>query len=258
MLFESQEVAVISGAGSGIGRAVALKLAARGAKVGIMDRSVEGADETARMVREAGGIAATLVADVANSQTLREVVEAFAQDSGGLDTVVAAAGVARGGLVHKMSEEAWDQVIDINLKGTFLLAKHTIPHLMDRGAGAFVAISSDAGIAGKVAYGAYCASKHGVIGLIKAMALDYGALGIRCNVICPGFVDTPMATKIFDKAPKGTRAAFEQAVPMGRFARPEEIAAVVAHLSSSEASYTNGCVYVLDGGSSAGPLIGQD
>ena len=252
------EVALVSGAGSGIGRAVALRLAGRGATIGVLDRDPVGAKETVALVKQAGGTAEALIADVSSLAEVDAAVADFAAVAEGIDTIVAAAGVARGGLVHRMSETAWDQIIDVNLKGTFLLAHAGIPLLQKRGGGAFVAVSSDAGVMGSVAYGAYCASKHGVIGLVKAMALDYGRQGIRCNVVCPGFVDTPMATGIFLKAPAGTREAFEAAVPMGRFARPEEVANAIAHLTSSEASYTNGNVYLIDGGSSAGHMIGQN
>jgi len=252
------EIALVSGAGSGIGRAVALRLAERGATIGVLDWDRGGADETVDLVKKMGGRAEALIADVSSMAEMDAAVAAFAAGADGIDTLVAAAGVARGGLVHRMSEAAWDQVVDVNLKGTFLLARAAIPLLQKRGSGAFVAISSDAGIMGSIAYGAYCASKHGVIGLVKAMALDYGAQGIRCNIVCPGFVDTPMATGIFSKAPAGTREAFEAAVPMGRFARPEEVANAIAHLTSNEASYTNGNVYLIDGGSSAGHMIGQN
>ncbi|WP_024927569.1 MULTISPECIES: SDR family NAD(P)-dependent oxidoreductase [unclassified Mesorhizobium] len=252
------EIALVSGAGSGIGRAVSLILAARGAHVGVLDLSRESAQETVQLVEDAGGKATPLAADVSNLEGLASAINAFAQAGEGLDTVIAAAGVARGGLIQHMSEAAWDHVIDVNLKGTFLLARQTLPLLQRRGGGSFVAVSSDAGVMGSVAYGAYCASKHGVIGLVKAMALDHGREGIRSNVVCPGFVETPMAARIFAKAPPGTRTAFEKAVPMGRFAAPQEVAAVIAHLSSREAAYTNGCVYLVDGGSSAGHLIGQD
>ncbi|WP_026622218.1 meso-butanediol dehydrogenase / (S,S)-butanediol dehydrogenase / diacetyl reductase (plasmid) [Ensifer sp. WSM1721] len=253
----NKEVALISGGGSGIGRAVALRLASRGATVGVLDRDRTGAEETADLISQAGGQAKVLIADVSRVTEVDVAVAEFVAAADGLDTLVAAAGVARGGLVHRMSEAAWDQVINVNLKGTFLLARAGIPFLQRRGGGAFVAIGSDAGVVGAIAYGAYCASKHGVIGLVKAMALDYGGQAIRCNVVCPGFVDTPMANGIFAKAPEGTREAFEAAVPMGRFARPEEVANVVAHLTSAEASYTNGNVYLIDGGSSAGHMIGR-
>lgn len=157
---------------------------------------------------------------MSNLESLASAIDSFAHSGEGLDTVIAAAGVARGGLIQRMSEAAWDHVIDVNLKGTFLLARQTLPLLQRRGGGAFVAVSSDAGVMGSVAYGAYCASKHGVIGLVKAMALDHGREGIRSNVVCPGFVDTPMAQRIFSKAPPGTRAAFEKAVPWAALQRP--------------------------------------
>lgn len=251
------EVAIVSGGGSGIGRAVALRLAARGAEVGVIDIDAQGAARTVALVQEAGGQATALVADVASTDAVLAAIHGFEAATQGVDTVVAAAGIAKGGLVERMSEESWDEVVGVNLKGVFLLAKHAIPLLRRRGGGAFVAVSSDAGVMGAVAYGAYCASKHGVIGLIKAMALDHGSEGIRCNVVCPGFVETPMAARIFSRAPEGTKEAFERAVPMGRFARPEEVAAAIVHLASPEAAYTNGCVYLIDGGSSAGHMIGH-
>lgn len=253
----AKEVALVSGGGSGIGRAVALRLASRGAVVGVLDCDQAGANATVDLIVQAGGVAEVLVADVTRMGEVDVAVNGFAAAADGIDTLVAAAGVARGGLVHRMSEAAWDHVINVNLKGTFLLARAGIPLLQQRGGGAFVAVSSDAGVMGSVAYGAYCASKHGVIGLLKAMAMDYGSQSIRCNVVCPGFVDTPMAAGIFAKAPEGTKEAFEAAIPMGRFARPEEVASVIAHLTCAEASYTNGNVYLIDGGSSAGHMIGQ-
>jgi meso-butanediol dehydrogenase/(S,S)-butanediol dehydrogenase/diacetyl reductase len=191
------EIALVSGAGSGIGHAVSLILAARGAYVSVLDLSRESAQETVGLVEEAGGKATPLAPDVSNLEILAAAMDSFAQAGEGLDTVVAAAGVARGGLIQRMSEVAWDHVIDVNLKGTLLLlARQTLPLLQRRAGGSFVAVSSDAGVMGSVAYGAYCASKHGVIGLVKAMALDHGREGIRSNVVCTGFVDTPMAARI--------------------------------------------------------------
>jgi NAD(P)-dependent dehydrogenase (short-subunit alcohol dehydrogenase family) len=183
-----REIALVSVAGSAIGRAVSLILAARGARVGVLDLSRENAEETVDLVEEAGGTATPLAADLSSLENLASAIGSFAHSGEGLATVIAAAGVARGGLVHRMSEAAWDHVININLKGTFLLARQTLPLLQRRGGGSFVAVSSDAGVMGTVAYGAYCASKHGVIGLVKAMALDHGRQGIRSNVVCPGFV----------------------------------------------------------------------
>lgn len=250
-------IAIVTGAGSGIGRAVALRLARDNYVVGSIDLDEEGAAATAAAIREGGGRSTFARADVTDSAMLANAVRYIVGEAETLEIVVSAAGIARGGYVHKMSEDIWDQVIAVNLKGTFLLAKHTVPLMLRSNGGAFVAISSDAGIMGAVGYGAYCASKHGVIGLVRTMALDYGARGIRSNVVCPGFVETPMAEKIFAGAPDGTMQAFEKSVPLGRFGRPQEIADAVAHLASADASYANGMVYVLDGGGSAGHYIGQ-
>lgn len=194
------EIALVSGAGSGIGRAVSLILAARGAHVGVLDLSRESAQEAVGLVEEAGGKATTLAVDVSNMVSGASAIASFTPAGEGLGTVIAAAGVARGGQIQRMSEAAWDHVIGVNRKGTFLLARQTLPLLQRCSGGSFVAVSSDAGVMGSVPCGANCASKHGVIGLVKAMALDHGREGIRSNVVCLGFVDTPMAARIFDKA----------------------------------------------------------
>jgi NAD(P)-dependent dehydrogenase (short-subunit alcohol dehydrogenase family) len=248
----AREVAIVTGAASGIGRASALRLAARGARLGLIDRDGEGLRETAKVIDGAR----CHVADVADSTALAEAVRDVAKGEGGLDTVVNCAGIARETLVHETPEADWHDVIAVNLTGTFLLARHSLPWLLKRGRGAFVAISSDSGVWGTIGFGAYTASKHGVIGLIRCMALEYGSKGIRSNVVCPAFVATPMAEQIFGRAPQGTREAFRDLVPMKRFAEAEEVAKVVAHLSSDEASYTNGSVYMVDGGATAGYAVG--
>ncbi|MEQ9491361.1 MAG: SDR family NAD(P)-dependent oxidoreductase [Alphaproteobacteria bacterium] len=257
MTSEATEIALVTGAASGIGRAIALRLSDRGAIVGLLDLDEDGLKDTRAQITGAGGTADCLVCNVTRSDDVKRAIAGFVASRGGLDTIVTAAGVAREGYVHDVTEEDWDLVIDVNLKGTFLIAHHAIPHLLTRGCGNFVAIGSDAGVAGGVGYGIYCASKHGVIGLVRCMALDYGRKGIRCNIVCPTFVDTPMAEEIFSRAPPGIREYYENVVPIGRLARPEEIASAVAHLSSAEASYVNGMVYMVDGGATAGPYTGD-
>lgn len=257
MSSEPKEIALVTGAASGIGRAIALRLSERGAIVGLLDLNEDGLTETRAQITDAGGIADCLVCNVTRSDDVRHAIAGFVASRGGLDTIVTAAGVAREGYVHDVTEDDWDMVVDVNLKGTFLIAHHAIPHLLTRGGGNFVAIGSDAGVSGGVAYGVYCASKHGVIGLVRCMALDYGRKGIRCNIVCPTFVDTPMAEGIFSRSPSGAREYYENAVPIGRLARPEEVASSVAHLSSAEASYVNGMVYMVDGGATAGPYTGD-
>jgi meso-butanediol dehydrogenase/(S,S)-butanediol dehydrogenase/diacetyl reductase len=149
----------------------------------------------------------------------------------------------------------WARIVATNLSGTFYLAKYSLPHLLES-KGTFTAISSDAGTHGAPGYGPYCATKHGVNGLIKCLALEYGRLGVRCNAICPGFVETPMAHQLFDKMSESELNYYRSTVPLGRFARADEVAAVVDHITSREAGYTNGMLYALDGGSTAGYYSG--
>lgn len=249
------EIAIVTGAGSGIGKATALHLAKRGAAVGLIDRDAAAAESVARMIAGAGGRALAVAADVAESAGLRQAVDRVAATYGGIDTVVAAAGIALTGSVTSMAEADWHKVIAVNLTGTYLLARHAVPHLVARGGGSIVAISSDAGIRGALGFAAYCASKHAVAGLVRCLALDHAREGIRTNAICPSFVDTPMADALLADPRSPGRAAYMRRAPLGRFAAPEEVAAAIAHLSSPEASYTNGMLYVIDGGTTAGTFI---
>jgi len=249
------EIALVTGAASGIGKATALRLAKRAARVGLLDVNAEGLAATESQIVAEGGDARCLTADVSDATALSHAVERFCEEASGLDTVVSCAGVVREHPLHETSDSDWNEVISINLSGTFYLARQTIPWLLKRGGGAFVAISSDSGVYGAMGYGAYCASKHGVIGIIRCMALDYGPRGIRSNAVCPSFVETPMAEAIFARASPGARESYRQLVPLQRFSKADEIAKVVAHLSSDDASYTNGSVYMVDGGATAGYFV---
>lgn len=250
--------AIVSGSGSGIGRAIALRLAEDGAEIGLLDLNAEGLAKSKSLIEACGGKARAHVVDVRDLSGVEQAVKALVGEMQGLEAAVAAAGIARLGPVHEMEEVDWDAVIDVNLKGVFSFARAAVPFLLKAGVSSFTAISSDAGLSGAQDFAAYCAAKHGVIGLIKAMALDYGGKGLRCNAVCPGFVETPMADEIFAGAPPETLQTYRNSVPMKRFSQPEEVAGVVAHLASSDASYTNGNVYLTDGGSSAGSLIGAN
>lgn len=258
MAKKANEAAIVTGAASGIGRAVCLRLAKRGAAVAALDRDEARATEVAHLIAKAGGTAIAIGADVADSAALKAAVDRAAAAFGGLDTAVAAAGIAITGSITTMAEADWHRTIAVNLDGTYLLARHAMPQLIADGGGAFVAISSDAGIRGSAGFAAYCASKHAVIGLVRCMALDYGPLGVRSNVVCPSFVDTPMAAQLLAEPGIPDRAFYERRAPMGRFATPEEVAEVIAHLSSAEASYTNGMAYVIDGGTTAGTYFRND
>jgi NAD(P)-dependent dehydrogenase (short-subunit alcohol dehydrogenase family) len=251
MTKDTRECALVSGATSGIGRAVAVRLASRGAVVGLIGRNLAAAEQVAREVMAAGGKAFIAQADIADISQVQDAVRRFLAENGKLDTVVASAGIALTGKVTNCNPSDWDRIMSTNLNGVFYLARFTIPELL-KTRGTFTAISSDAGHSGACDYSAYCASKHAVNGLVKCLALDYGSQGVRCNAVCPGFVETPMAEQLLKDATAAEVDYFRRIIPLGRFARADEVAAAVAHLSSSEAGYVNGMIYKLDGGSSAG------
>lgn len=247
-----RESAFVTGAGSGIGAATARRLAARGAAVGLFDLSVDGLNVTADLIKRSGGEALCVPGDVRDEEAVAGAIGATADRFGGLDTAIACAGIEVMGTVIETSLDSWRAALDVNLTGVFLTARHSVPRLVESGRGTFTAVSSDAGIQGSQGYAAYTASKHGVIGLIRCLALDHGPEGVRSNAVCPNFVDTPMARRIFEVTPEAERDFYTSGVPLGRFAQPEEVANVIAHLTSADASYTNGLVYVLDGGVNAG------
>lgn len=249
------KTAFVTGAGSGIGRAVALRLASRGDSMALFDRSADGLAETVAKVDEGGheGAAIALVGDVGSDE---DVTAAFAQTAdqlGPLDAVVACAGIEVTGAIPEMAIEDWHRVVSVNLTGVFLTARHGIRALRERG-GSFVAISSDGGVQGSSEWGAYCATKHGVIGLVRCLALDHGREGIRANCVCPGLTSTPMADRVLaDSAdPAAEEQAWTRLVPAGRLGRPEEIAGAVAFLTSEDSSFVSGHSLVADGGATAG------
>ena len=244
------EVALITGAASGIGASVARRLAADGAVLALLDRD-PGVADVAGALREQGAKVTHGVVDVTDEAGLAQAVSSAAA-LGPLRTVVACAGVEAAGDVVQTDLATWERTLAVNLTGVFLLARHAVPHLTRHDRSSFTAIASDAGVVGAQSYAAYVASKHGLVGLVKCMALDHGPAGLRSNVVAPGFVETPMAERIFADAPDGEREYFMSTLPLGRFARPEEVAEAVAHLSSDASSYVNGMVYRLDGGATTG------
>jgi len=246
-----RERAVVSGATSGIGRAVAVRLAQRGAVVGILGRNANAARAVADEVAKAGGVPFIALTDVSDPMQVEQGVGRFIKAHGGIETVVSSAGILVTGTVTETTLADWDRCLGINLNGTFYLARFTIPELI-KSRGTFTAISSDAGVQGSCGFTAYTASKHALQGLIKCLAVDYGRFGIRANAVCPAFVETPMAEQVMKDMTSEDLAYYRRIVPLDRFARPEEVADAVAHLSSSQASYVNGLMYRLDGGSTAG------
>ena len=244
-------VAIVTGGGSGIGRAVAVTFASQGIAVALCDLDGDAAGRTAADIAGAGGTAIAVTADVTNEDQIAGFVERAENDLGRPTIAVACAGIATTGQIPDMASEAFRKIVDVNLTGVFLLAKHTIPRLR-RGGGTFTAIASDAGLNGFQGFGAYCASKHAVVGLVKALSLDHGPEGVRCNAICPGYVDTPMLDRLLVEL-GGTREEADAAVPLGRLASVDDVAALVSFVTSDAASYINGAMLSLDGGGVAGP-----
>lgn len=251
-----RDVAFVTGAASGIGAAVARRLAGKGAAVGLFDVSPAGVEAAAAAIAVDGGRAIPFQGDVSDDCAVGDAMAATVSAFGPLTTAVSCAGIAVTGTVNDLSLAQWQHTLNVNLTGVFVTARHAIPRLVEAGGGAFTAISSDAGIVGAEGFAAYCASKHGVVGLIRCLALDHGPQGVRANAVCPSFVETPMADRIFASSGDDVRDRYANSVPLGRFARPDEVAAAVAHLTSAEASYTNGLIYVIDGGATAGYFEG--
>lgn len=252
-----QSAAFITGAGSGIGRATALHLARDGTAVALFDRDGDAVDAVLEEVRASGGRAIGQVGDVSAEEDVAEAVARTVAELDGLNAVAACAGIEVTGTVETMSQADWDRSIAVNLTGVMLTARHTMPVMVAAGGGAFVAISSDAGVQGVPDWTPYTVAKHGVVGLVRCLAIDYGPKGVRSNVVCPSFVKTPMADRILEGVSAEEQTAWERLLPLGRFSSPDEIAAVLRHLLSRDASYTNGLVYMIDGGETAGLYLGD-
>ncbi len=244
-----QQVAFVTGAASGIGRRVALRAASSGFDVLAVDIDAEGLRSLEPEIAATGRSVVPVVADVADSGAIEAAAQRALRELGGINLVVAAAGIDVLGTVQDLDVASWQRSLDVTLTGTFNTAHATIASLIES-RGSFVAISSDAGTTGAQGYAAYVAAKHGVVGLVRCMALDHGPVGVRSNVICPGFVDTPMARRLFADSPEGTEEFYRSTVPLGRFATTDDVADVVLHLAAS--GYANGMVYALDGGATAG------
>jgi NAD(P)-dependent dehydrogenase (short-subunit alcohol dehydrogenase family) len=245
-------VAFITGAGSGIGRATALAFAAQGAAVAVSDNAEKDLHETAGLIEDQGGQALPVLCDVTRGDDVAAAVAATVRQFGRLDFAFNNAGVEQPvAPLHEISDEQWDRLIDINLRGVFYGMKHEVPAMLATGGGAIVNTSSGAGVIGIAGQGAYAASKHAVIGLTKAAALDYAAAGIRVNAVCPGIIETPMMDRFSGGTEEGRQRVIGQE-PVGRMGRPEEIASAVLWLCSDLGAFTVGHALVVDGGQTVG------
>ena len=250
------KVVLVTGAASGIGAATATLFATEGAAVAGMDQNQADAGRWSELERTAPA-ASFHLCDVRKEEEVARVVGEVTERHGRIDIAVNAAGVASGGAVHNYPVEEWDRVIDINLKGTFLVCKHVLQGMLERRSGNIVNLASIEGLEGTEGGSAYNASKGGVVLLTKNMAIDYGRSGIRVNCICPGVVDTPMTKVIFDlEGMEEHRRRFEEAHQLGRMGRPEEIAQAALFLASDESSFVTGHSLVVDGGFTAGRRFG--
>lgn len=245
------KVALVTGGASGIGRASALRLARAGARVVIADVDLPGGEETARLVSAAGGDAVLVRADVGVAMDVEAMVAVALQRYGRLDLAINNAGVlGSGATMIEFTEEDWDEVMGVNLKGAWLCMKHEIPAMMQAGGGAIVNVSSIAGLVGSQHSPAYAASKHGVVGLTKTAALQYAPHNIRINCICPSAVLSPMLETLVTRNPP-VGAKLKATHPIGRFAGPEEIAEAAVWLCSDAASFVTGAALPVDGGYTA-------
>ena len=242
------KVALITGGSGGIGRASSLEFARQGAKVVVADLLVEAGQETVQLIRAAGGEATFVKTDVTEAAQVKALVGQTLETCGRLDCAFNNAGI-EGGMAKTgdYTEDRWDQVIAINLKGVWLCMKYEIQHMLGHGGGAIVNTASVAGLVG-FRYGpAYVASKHGVNGLTRTAALEYAKAGIRVNAVCPGVIRTPMFERGVQKNP-GLEERFAAVHPIGRIGQPEEIARAVVWLCSAAASFVTGTQLPVDGG----------
>lgn len=240
------KVAIVTGGGSGIGRAAAQIFAREGAKVVVSDVDIQSGMKTTSLINDSGGQSKFIKVDVANGVEVKAMVKETIQTYGQLDCAFNNAGVEGTSniLTADYTEEDWNRVIDTNLKGVWLCMKYQIPWLLKQGGGSIVNTSSTAGLIGSRVGMAYGASKFGVIGLTKTAALEYGHQKIRINAVCPGSIDTPMARRIVGDGYEPSIAK----TPIPRFSHPSEVAEAVLWLSSEAASFVTGHAMVVDGG----------
>ncbi|PSB20243.1 hypothetical protein C7B61_07025 [filamentous cyanobacterium CCP1] len=242
-------IALITGGNSGIGKATALLFADRGYKVAIAARRADPLEQVRQAIEQASGTAMSLTVDVCDAKAVSRMVEQVIAQWGHIDVLVHAAGVMFSGTILSTEEDDWDRVININLKGTYLVNQAVLKHMVERQSGSIVNVASDVGFAGARNVAAYSASKGGVVLLTKSMALDHAGQGVRINALCPGPVVTPMT----DDLDPEERSQWESLLPMQRFGTVAEIAEAAYFLA--HAGYTTGSCFLMDGGNTAGGAL---
>ncbi len=238
-------VVVITGAGAGIGRDSALAFAREGAAVAVLEVRAVRAEQTAELVRQAGGTAVAFPCDVRDGVQVEQAIAAVAERFGRIDVLFNNAGTTRPGDVVSVSIEDWDMVLDVNLRGTFLVSRAVLPQMLALGGGAVINMGSVDGLAGDARMAAYNAAKAAVVNLTRSMAIDFGPRGVRVNCICPGLVGTPAVLRMFSDE---SRQRMQAVTPLGRIGRPGDIASLAVFLASDDAAYINGTTVVADGG----------
>ncbi len=238
------KVSIITGGGQGIGRATSVKFAKEGSRVAVCDINLAHAEDTAAEIRGTGGMAKAYAIDVTDKASIARMVEAVMAEWGRIDTLVNNAGIVQDARLAKMTDEQFERVIDVNLKGVYNCTKAVVDIMLAQNSGCILNASSIVGLYGNFGQTNYAATKFGVIGMVKTWARELGAKGIRANAICPGFIETPILAAM----PEKVLTMIREKVPMGRLGRPEEIANTYAWLASDEASYINGAVIEVSGG----------
>jgi NAD(P)-dependent dehydrogenase (short-subunit alcohol dehydrogenase family) len=241
------KIGIVTGAGSGIGRACAIALAREGARVALIGRRRDRIDEVAR---EIGDHAFSLAGDLCNHEDIRRILEQTVSQLGGLNFLLNNAGVLHTGNAEQISEEQWDQTFNVNVRAVWLLSRAALPHMRNAGCGSIINIASTLGIVGARNRAAYAPSKGAVVLLTKSMAVDHGHENIRVNAICPSFVESELTAAVLAKAddPDIVRRERTAAHPIGRLGQPEDIAGLAVYLASDESSWMTGAILPVDGG----------
>lgn len=242
-MFEGK-TALVTGAARGIGQSIALKLAAEGADLALCDLNAEWLEETAGKVKELGRRVECYSVDVSNGDAVNETVKAIEKDFGKIDVLINNAGITKDGLLMRMSEEDWDAVLNVNLKGVFLFTKAAMRGMMKQRSGSIVNIASIIGLIGNAGQANYAASKGGVISFTKTVARELASRNVRCNAVAPGFI----RTKMTDALPEDVQQKMLANIPLSRFGDPEDVANVVAFLAGEQSGYVTGQVISTCGG----------